>query len=158
MCKIHWRVQIQHFDNLSSLLSLFIYFYIAFLLKFRNEHVNTMSKYLSWESWLSRCCVEIALKPPSRYLAGDVSLGSHSAVFRVEMSLKFSKNLTAHAHLLTAVVAVVEEMTIVVAWPLHDSWYTLWHCPPYSWSWPTAILSPPNTQQIIQSLGHLPNI
>ena len=37
------------------------------------------------------------------------------------MSLKFSKNLTAHAHLLTAVVAVVEEMTIVVAWPLHDS-------------------------------------
>ena len=54
MCKNHWRVQIQHFDNLSYSSSL--YFYIAFLLKFRNEHVNTMSRYLAWECWLSRCC------------------------------------------------------------------------------------------------------
>ena len=48
MSKNHWRVQIQHFNNLSSSSSL--YFYLAFLLKFRNEHVNTMSRYLSWES------------------------------------------------------------------------------------------------------------
>ena len=56
MSKNHWRVQIQHFNNLSSSSSL--YFYIAFLLKFRNEHVNTMSRYLSWESLLSRCCAK----------------------------------------------------------------------------------------------------
>ena len=42
----------------------------------------------------------------------SVSAWHQGPVFRVEMSLKFSKNLTAHAHLLTAVVAVVEEMTV----------------------------------------------
>ena len=54
MCGNQWRVQIQHFDNLLSSSSL--YFYIAFLLKFRNEHVITMCRYLAWESWLSRRC------------------------------------------------------------------------------------------------------
>ena len=54
MCKIHWRVQIQHFDNLLSSSSL--YFYFAFLLKFRIEHVKTMWRNLSQVSLFLRCC------------------------------------------------------------------------------------------------------